>query len=49
MLKSKEKAGCMLKNKKTTVKTNGTRGFNPHVLRMQHRSWMLKCTDTKWG
>jgi len=29
MLKCKEKAGCMLKNKETTVKTNDTRVFNP--------------------
>lgn len=38
MLKCKEKAGFMLKNRETTVKTNDTRVFNPHVLRMQHRS-----------
>jgi len=29
MLKCKEKAGCMLKNKETTVKNNDTRVFNP--------------------
>jgi hypothetical protein len=29
MLKCKEKAGCMLKYRETTVKTNDTWGFNP--------------------
>jgi hypothetical protein len=38
MLNCKDKAGCMLKNKETAVKTKDTRGFNLHVLGMQHRS-----------
>ena len=60
MLKCKEKAGCMLKNKETTVTTNDTTGVQPPSFRAATQEWndamyghkmgvsTFKCKDTRW-